>query len=92
MSPESSKALYATEDAQFVIRDHLHYKSIAPDRMSVANHYLGVNPSDIRQTTLLRTKSTVLVYGFADRVLKAPPVSYFKKVDIVAGYIPSSLG
>ena len=61
MSPKPSKALYATEDAQFIIQDHLHYGWIAPDRMSVENHYLGVNP--------------VLVYSFAGRVLKEPPVS-----------------
>lgn len=43
--------------------------------MSVENHYLGVNPVDIQQTTLLRMQSTVLVYSFAGRVLKEPPVS-----------------
>jgi NADPH:quinone reductase-like Zn-dependent oxidoreductase len=92
MSPKHNKALYATEDGQFVIRDDLHHESVAPDEMLVETRYSGVNPADIRHSTLLGIWGTVLGYDFAGRVLKASPTSEFKEGDIVAGCTPTGLG
>jgi NADPH:quinone reductase-like Zn-dependent oxidoreductase len=92
MSPTPNKAIYATEDAQFIIRDDLHPEPIAADELLVETRYSGANPADVRHCTLLGIRATVLGYDFAGRVLKAPSASEFKEGDIVAGYTPSGIG
>ncbi|PVH97745.1 GroES-like protein [Periconia macrospinosa] len=93
MSSRLSKALYATEDAKFVIRDDFdHHESIAPNEMLIETRYSGVNPADTKHPTVLGIRPTVIGYDFAGRVLKAPPESEFKEGDVVAGYTPSGMG
>ncbi|KAK8106547.1 alcohol dehydrogenase [Apiospora kogelbergensis] len=87
-----NKALYVTEDVQFVIRDDLHHKSVTPNELLIETRYSGANPADIKHATLLGIRPTVIGYDFAGRVLKAPLASDFKEGDAVAGYTPSSLG
>lgn len=93
MSPKlNNKALYVTEDGQFIIRNDLDHEPIAPNELLIETRYSGVNPADIKHSTHLGIQATVLGYDFAGRVLKAPPGSEFKEGDAVAGYTPSNLG
>ncbi|KAF4332440.1 alcohol dehydrogenase [Fusarium beomiforme] len=92
MSPKPNKALYVREDGQFIIRNDVEHESLAPNELLVETRYSGVNPADIKHSTHLGIKKTVLGYDFAGRVLKAPAGSEFKEGDAVAGYTPSGLG
>lgn len=92
MFPEPNKILYATEDGQFVVRDDIRHEDIASDELLIETHYSGVNAADIRHSTHLGIRATVIGYDFAGCVLKAPTSSKFKGGDIVAGYTPTGLG
>ncbi|KAI7758810.1 hypothetical protein LZL87_013187 [Fusarium oxysporum] len=92
MSPKLNKALYVTEDGQFVIRNDLDHESMTPNELLIETRYSGVNPADIKHSTHLGIQATALGYDFAGQVLKAPPGSEFKEGDAVAGYTPSGMG
>jgi NADPH:quinone reductase-like Zn-dependent oxidoreductase len=92
MSPKPNKALYVTEDGQFVVRNDLDHESIAPNELLIETRYSGANPADIKHSTHLGIRATVLGYDFAGRALKAPAGSEFKEGDAVAGYTPTSIG
>lgn len=92
MSLKHNRALYATEDARFLIRDDIRHEEIEPNELLIETHYSGVNPADVRHSTHLGIRATVVGYDFAGRVLKAPPNSKFNEGDIVAGYTPSGMG
>ncbi|KAF4432619.1 alcohol dehydrogenase [Fusarium acutatum] len=88
MSQKINKALYVTEDVQFVIRDDLQHETATTNELLVETSYSGANPADIKHATLLGIRPTVLGYDFAGRVVKAPLASGFKEGDAVAGYTP----
>ncbi|RBA12679.1 hypothetical protein FPRO05_04129 [Fusarium proliferatum] len=92
MSSKINKALYVTEDVQFVTRDDLQHEAAATNELLVETSYSGANPADIKHATLLGIRPAVLGYDFAGRVVRAPPASGFKEGDAVAGYTPSGLG
>ncbi|KAL2843741.1 GroES-like protein [Aspergillus pseudoustus] len=92
MSLLPNKSIYATEDAQFIVRNDIHHDDLEYNELLIETHYSGVNPADIRHSTLLGIRSTVVGYDFAGRVISSPPGSKYKEGDIVAGYTPSGLG
>lgn len=92
MSSKPSRALYVTEDTQFVVRSDIIHDEIAEGELLVETHYSGINPGDIRHATHLGINSTVLGYDFSGRVLKTSLSSRFSEGDIIAGYTPSSIG
>lgn len=92
MSSKPNKAIYADENALFSVRDDIRHEDIAANELLIETSYTGVNPADIRHSTLLGIRSTVVGYDFSGRVLKAPSGSKFKEGDVVAGYTPSGMG
>lgn len=92
MSPNVGKALYVTEDVQFVVRNSLEHEPAAENELLVETRYSGANPADIKHSTLLGILSTGIGYDFSGRVIKATPGSGFKEGDSIAGYTPSGLG
>ncbi|PLB45063.1 GroES-like protein [Aspergillus steynii IBT 23096] len=88
------KALFATENAEFVVREDICHEDLADNELLIEVHYSGINPADIKHSTLLGIRSTVIGYDFAGRVItppRVPSVSTFNEGDIVAGYTPSGL-
>jgi NADPH:quinone reductase-like Zn-dependent oxidoreductase len=92
MSSSSQKALYADERGNFIVRDDIANHSPAANEVLVKVHFSGVNPADVRHTTALGIRSTVVGYDFSGAIVQAPSGSDIKEGDIIAGYTPSSLG
>lgn len=92
MSSNSRKALYADEEGRFVVREDISNHSPSANEVLVKVHFSGVNPADVRHTTQLGIRSTVVGYDFAGAVVQAPSGSDFKEGEVIAGYTPSSLG
>lgn len=87
-----NKAIYVDENAKFSVRDDIRHDDIAANELLIETSYTGVNPADIRHSTHLGIKSTVVGYDYSGRVVKAPSGSKFKEGEVVAGYTPSSMG
>ncbi|KAF3045841.1 hypothetical protein E8E11_006891 [Didymella keratinophila] len=92
MSSSSRKAIYADEEGNFIVRDDIPNHVPSENEVLVTVHFSGVNPADVRHTTQLGIRSTVVGYDFSGAVVQAPSGSDLKEGDIIAGYTPSSLG
>ncbi|KAF3040770.1 hypothetical protein E8E12_009406 [Didymella heteroderae] len=92
MSVSSRKALYADRKGNFIVREDIPNHSPSANELLVKVHFSGVNPADVRHTTQLGIRSTVVGYDFAGAIVQVPSGSDFQKGEIVAGYTPSSLG
>ncbi|KAL0940497.1 uncharacterized protein CTRU02_203260 [Colletotrichum truncatum] len=92
MSSKTNIALYVDEDAQFSVQRGTHHEDIAPNELLIETHYSGVNPADVKHSTQLGIRATVIGYDFCGVVLKSFPGSQYKEGDLVAGYTPSGLG
>ncbi|KAL2105689.1 hypothetical protein VUR80DRAFT_7887 [Thermomyces stellatus] len=91
MSSQANRALFATQDAEFVVRDDVRPQP-GDGELLIQNIYSGVNPADFKHAVHLGIRSTVIGYDFCGRVLSASAASQFSEGDVVAGYTPSGMG
>ncbi|KAH8896563.1 GroES-like protein [Thozetella sp. PMI_491] len=85
MPAASHKALYVDEHCEFSVRSGLKAHENGDGELLIETLFSGVNPADIKHSTILGYRSMVLGYDFCGRVLSAPAGSPFKDGDIVAG-------
>ncbi|KAJ0419147.1 hypothetical protein BJY00DRAFT_302282 [Aspergillus carlsbadensis] len=69
-------------DGQFIVRTGIHDDDLEFNELLIKTHYSDVNPADIRHSTFLGIRSTVVGYVFAGRVISSPPGSKYKEDDI----------
>ncbi|KAL1869048.1 hypothetical protein Plec18167_008051 [Paecilomyces lecythidis] len=88
----SHKALFVDENAQFSVVERNGPYPLDDGEVLIETIFSGVNPADIKHTTHLGIKNTVLGYDICGRIIKTKDHSKFKVGDIVAGYTPSGVG
>lgn len=88
----SYKALYANEHGEFSVVESNQAYQLDDGEVLVENTFSGVNPADIKHSTLLGIMDTVIGYDFCGHVKKTNSKSKLNIGDLVAGYTPSGVG
>ncbi|BCS25017.1 zinc-binding alcohol dehydrogenase family protein [Aspergillus puulaauensis] len=88
----SYKALVADDRAELAVVESSPDYQLNDGEVLIQNIFSGVNPADIKHSTLLGIVDTVIGYDFCGRVTRTNRQSTLNIGDLVAGYTPSGVG
>ncbi|KAL5585818.1 hypothetical protein FOVSG1_013510 [Fusarium oxysporum f. sp. vasinfectum] len=88
-----TKALFVTSQNEFKVIEKHEVPRPGDGELLIKTLFSGVNPADMKHTTVLGINNTVIGYDFCGQVLETSNrQSTYKPGDIVAGYTPSGVG